>query len=169
MLTMKSLTCPEQSYRDIQLDQNNGISSTHPVVEELYAAITDFDGKAYGIAFEKLRDVESLKQLLRNQGDFEAKLEVEAPGLRSRILEDNTGIDEWRKRLANWDAIWAWNLASRWLSNRDDAKQLKELSSGLLEAEEQIRIQTEELVGLLSWKHFFERLKSEHAEALKAC
>ncbi|OHV37469.1 MULTISPECIES: AAA domain-containing protein [Pseudofrankia] len=80
--------------------------------------------------------------------------------------------DEWRHRLARFEAAWSWGLAAGWLTasrtGRATTAGAPDLDAQLDAAEDAVAATTAELAGAKAWKHCLERMGTRESAALRA-
>ncbi len=166
----------EDRYRDakrIVQDSANAIHAlralhnVHPVVDQLARVIESRDVTEYSAAYAQLQAIETIRINLENQRAVEAKLRQAVPGFVEIVTR--TVVDQgWTERLQHWESAWNWALADLWLEKRANLTYQQELWARRHQIDEKIGGLLAEAASLRAWKHFFARLSTKEANALKA-
>jgi very-short-patch-repair endonuclease len=150
------------------LARKANLHNSHPLCGSMASAVHQRNTPDYSQNIERLNNINRLRHALENKAELESKLNCEVPGLLETILDNSQNDVVWPSRFEEWESIWNWNLADRWIKNRSDPEYIRTISTDRADGETELQQITAELVGLLSWKNFFERLENKHAVALRA-
>ncbi len=144
----------------------NDIQNAHPVVQTLIHAVNERDVRAYSKCYDQVRDIVQTRIEHEKQISIERILREAVPYLVESIVS-TINDNAWDERFANWEKAWRWGIADAWLDKRLDFDYQEELGQNWHTIEQQIRKLTADLAALRAWRHFFDRLSQQEAEALK--
>jgi len=143
------------------------LHDAHPAVEVLHGAIMERDVAVYSEAHDHLLSIERTRQDQSERLRIEAAIKEAVPGLVEAVplsLDDSA----WDARLSAWEDAWRWAVADAWLERRSDFDYQRGLWNKRHRVEETIGQLIAEVAALRAWAHFFERLTSSEANALRS-
>ena len=143
------------------------LHQVHPVVQELAGAIDERDVTAYSSGYERLLRIETTRADQTIRLEIEARIEDGAPGLVARV-EASLDDPMWGARFASWEKAWQWAVVNGWLERRSDFNYQQRAWRNRRDAESSISRLVAEAASLRAWAHFFERLSTREANALRS-
>ena len=139
----------------------------HSAARSLITAADARDVKGYSEAFAQITSIEATRADQERRTRVEEVINKTVPGLVDNITAD-VNDPVWGERLADWDKAWFWAIADVWLDMRSDFSYQQELWRRRHEIDKKIGRLLAEAAALRAWTHFFNRLSSREAAALKS-
>jgi very-short-patch-repair endonuclease len=143
------------------------LHGAHPVVSSMVHAIERRDASGYSHAYQHVERIEQTGRDLELGRTIEQAFVPAVPGLAGQVV---ASLDDpaWDVRFAGWEQAWRWALADSWLTRRADAGYRAQLWQRRQETDEDILRLLAEGASLRAWTHFFGRLSTQEAAALRA-
>jgi very-short-patch-repair endonuclease len=143
------------------------VHGTHPVVGAMIHTIERRDVAGYNHAHLHVQRIEQAVRDLDEGRTIEMAFSAAVPQLADEVAGR---IDDpaWDDRFAGWEQAWHSAIADSWLTQRSDAAYLDQLWRRRQEADDDILRLLAEGASLRAWTHFFTRLTSQEAAALRA-
>lgn len=143
------------------------IHDAHSVVGHLFASIEARNVTSYSKAFDQLQQAEQVREAYEERVLIEGRLEAAAPGLTDVISATLDDL-EWHSRLSRWQEAWRWGSVNNWLEKRSDFEYQEGLIEKRVDADKRIGHLIAQSASLRAWAHFFARLTTREANALRS-
>lgn len=151
--------------RDLEVMHN--LFDVHPVVGALIEAIQHRNVTAYSEIYARVLGIERTRIDQQTRQQTESRLGDAVP----RFLDFVAGSmdnDAWDERFRDWTRAWHWGIADNWLQKRIDREYQQRLWKHRHDTEKTIGALLAESAALRAWTHFFARLSTKEAAALKS-
>lgn len=149
------------------LERILGLHDAHSLVAQLAAALKCRNINDYSRLYADLIELEKIRAAQIFRVDIEDRIKPCAPHLLDEVVGSLNTVD-WYERLLSWEAAWNWTLADNWFAKRKDLSYQQELFQKRHDIDATIGHLIAESAGLRAWTHFFKRLSSREAAALKS-
>ncbi|MHB8159292.1 MAG: AAA domain-containing protein [Thermoleophilia bacterium] len=146
-------------YRDLH--------DAHPIITLLINAVEQRAINSYSQSYEQIQLVEQTKRDQELRKQTEASILAASSGLIEAVM-DSFYDDIWDDRFSAWEQAWRWAIADNWLQKRTNVTYQQRLERQRHRKDEQVDELLTESASLRAWTHFFNRLSSKEAAALKS-
>jgi very-short-patch-repair endonuclease len=130
------------------------------------SAVDGRDITAYSKAYERVRQIEQARSDHDVRSRIDSLLNNAVPGLVESVAQC-AGDTAWEDRFRQWQRAWHWAIADTWLGKRTDLPYQQKLWKRRRDTDDRICELLGESAALRAWTHFFNRLSTVEAAALK--
>jgi very-short-patch-repair endonuclease len=143
------------------------LHDAHPLIDSLIQAVEQRDVHAYSQAHREVLGIEQTRCDHQQRQHIETVLSAAVPGLIEAVtvsLHDAA----WDDRFHQGEQAWHWAVADNWLRKRTDRTYQEQLWQRRHDTDKAIGRLLAEAAALRAWVHFFKRLSTKEAAALKS-
>src|SRR5215510_967257 len=143
------------------------LHDVHPLIGSLIQAVEQRDVHAYSQAHREVLGLEQTRRDQQQRQHIETVLSAAVPGLIEAVtvsLHDTA----WDDRFHHGEQAWHWAVADNWLRKRTDRTYQEQLWQRRHDTDKAIGRLLAEAAALHAWVHFFKRLSTKEAAALKS-
>ncbi|MDA8088093.1 MAG: AAA domain-containing protein [Nitrospiraceae bacterium] len=141
--------------------------NTHPVVEELLAAIRNRDAATYARTYNKIQALNQEKLAANKGNEYIGGLRKFTP----RLIEDlkrTCGENYWETRIKQILDVWHWAQTRAWLKEYIRKEDVPSLAKRVRQIEDELSTAISKIASLRAWSFCFSRLKEQHRRHMEA-